>query len=109
MFFVMATSLGHVWPISLGNYNEEAPNNGRGLACWTTAFGAVKALVSWAGLKPDATNILFHRDDPKTNKTCPGSKVEKSWVLENLQTSYLDSTNWHGPNGGGPGRFANYA
>lgn len=94
----------------LGNYNEESPNTGRGEKCWSIAFGAVKALVKWAGLKPDATNILFHRDDPKTTKTCPGSKVEKSWVLENLQDgSYLDSTNWHGPSGGGPGRFANFA
>ncbi|MEM9454874.1 MAG: N-acetylmuramoyl-L-alanine amidase [Myxococcota bacterium] len=69
----------------LGNYNEESPNTGRGLACWETAFGAGRLLLDWLGLEIHAGTVLFHRDDPKTTKTCPGSNVEKSWVLENLQ------------------------
>lgn len=69
----------------LGNYNEEAPNSGRGLACWHTAFAAGRHLLRWLGLEANATTVRFHRDDPRTTKTCPGSKVEKSWVLENLQ------------------------
>lgn len=88
----------------LGNYNEEAPNNGRGLACWTIAFGVSRALLKWLDLKADATTVFFHRDDPKTSKECPGSKVEKSWVLENLKEETIDASNWRAP-----GRFANYA
>ena len=38
MFFVMATSLGHVWPISLGNYNEELGMN-------RIVFGSAGALT----------------------------------------------------------------
>jgi hypothetical protein len=28
-----------------------------------------------------ADNVKFHRDDPLTKKTCPGTAVEKSWFL----------------------------
>ncbi|MFZ5450457.1 MAG: peptidoglycan recognition family protein [Thermodesulfobacteriota bacterium] len=66
----------------LGNYESEDPKNGRGLECWQTAAAAARSLLNWLDLEADEETILFHRDDPKTDKTCPGTKVTKDWVLE---------------------------
>ncbi len=65
----------------LGDYDSESPKSGRGLECWKTAAAATKVLLDWLGLKPSATTVLFHREDPETSKTCPGTKVTKDWVL----------------------------
>lgn len=65
----------------LGDYDSENPLNGRGLACWSTAAAATRALLDWLGFKPDKDTVLFHRDDPTTKKSCPGSLVKKDWVL----------------------------
>lgn len=68
----------------LGDYDSEDPKLGRGAA--VTALGAAAAceLVSRFDLT-SPTN--FHRDDPKTSKTCPGKKIEKAWFLE-LMSDY---------------------
>jgi hypothetical protein len=58
------------------------PGTGRGLACWNHATAAARLLLDWLGLKANAKTVLFHRDDPKTEKTCPGTNVSKDWVLE---------------------------
>lgn len=73
----------------LGNYDEESPYTGRGRDCWTIAIGVSRVLLDWLGLQANATTVLFHRDDPRTNKTCPGSKVEKTWVLEQITVNDL--------------------
>ena len=65
----------------LGNYDVESPFSGRGGDCWTVATAAGKVLLEWLKLEPSALTVKFHRDDPKTTKTCPGKKVEKEWVL----------------------------
>jgi hypothetical protein len=65
----------------LGDYNVENPKAGRGLACWRTTALATKALADWLKLPINSSTILFHRDDPETKKTCPGTKVQKDWVL----------------------------
>lgn len=65
----------------LGNYDVEDPFSGRGLECWRNAASATKLLLQWLGLETNATTVLFHRDDPKTSKTCPGSRIQKGWVL----------------------------
>lgn len=65
----------------LGDYDSESPKTGRGLECWKTAAAGTKVLLEWLGLAPSEKTVLFHRDDPKTNKTCPGTKVTKDWVL----------------------------
>ncbi len=67
----------------LGFYdkNVEDPKSGRGLACWKNTAATVKVLLDWLELKPTADTVKFHRDDPKTKKTCPGTAVEKSWFL----------------------------
>ncbi|UCV15021.1 peptidoglycan recognition protein family protein [Quatrionicoccus australiensis] len=71
----------------LGDYDTEDPLSGRGLACWQTAAASCSALSSWLGLKVNAESILFHRDDPTTRKSCPGSKVKKDWFLKLIKTS----------------------
>lgn len=71
----------------LGDYDVEDPLSGRGLACWQTAAASCNALTDWLGLKANAESILFHRDDPTTRKSCPGSKVKKEWFLKLMKTS----------------------
>jgi len=65
----------------LGDYDREDPKSGRGLACWQTAAGAVRVLLDWLGLEATEKTVLFHRDDPLTTKSCPGTLVKKDWVL----------------------------
>lgn len=66
----------------LGDYDSEDPKSGRGLACWETAAKTTKLLLDYLGLEANDKTVLFHRDDPKTSKTCPGGKVAKTWVLD---------------------------
>lgn len=68
----------------LGNYDVESPTSGRGQQCWAVAAGAGKVLLDWLGLQPSALTVKFHRDDPKTDKTCPGTLVEKTWVINQI-------------------------
>jgi len=66
----------------LGDYDSEDPWSGRGLQVLTTTCHAVKALLARLSLTPAA--IRFHRDDPKTSKTCPGRKITKEAFLAHL-------------------------
>lgn len=66
----------------LGDFDTEEPWSGRGLAVLTTTCQAVKALLARLSLSPDA--VRFHRDDPKTTKTCPGKRITKAAFLEHL-------------------------
>ena len=66
----------------LGDYDSEDNASGRGLDCWRTATKATKILLDYLGLPVNEQTVLFHRDDPKTSKTCPGRKVTKQWVLD---------------------------
>lgn len=67
----------------LGCYDKkiEDPKTGRGLACWKNTAETTKVLLDWLGLKPSAATVKFHRDDPLTKKSCPGTAVEKDWFL----------------------------
>jgi hypothetical protein len=67
---------------ALGNYDTEDPQSGRGMAVWTTTAHASRALLDWLGLEPTTKTVLFHRDDPRTSKTCPGRRVQKEWILD---------------------------
>jgi hypothetical protein len=69
---------------ALGHYDIENPLAGRGLHVWTTTAAATKALVEWLGISIDSKTILFHRDDQKTSKTCPGTKVLKMFIFDLL-------------------------
>lgn len=66
----------------LGDYDHESPVTGRGLVCWRNAALATKALLEWLGIGTNLHTVLFHRDDPKTSKTCPGDLVSKDWVMK---------------------------
>lgn len=68
----------------LGDYDEEDPWSGRGLQVLTTTCRAVKLLMAKFNLPESA--IRFHRDDPKTNKTCPGTKITKERFLQLLRS-----------------------
>jgi hypothetical protein len=70
---------------ALGNYDVEDPHSGRGLAVWQITAQATLALLDWLGLDPTTKTVLFHRDDPRTSKTCPGKKVTKDWILEKIR------------------------
>jgi hypothetical protein len=59
----------------LGDYDTEDPKSGRGLAACTLAAEAAEALRIRFG----TTKLNFHRDDPKSSKTCPGRKISLDW------------------------------
>ena len=65
----------------LGEYDTEAPGSGRGLACWKNAAAATKVVLDGSENAASKETVFFHRDDPTTNKSCPGTKVAKHWVL----------------------------
>lgn len=65
----------------LGDYDREDPLSGRGLQCMKVAAAATRSLLQWLDLPTNDKTVLFHRDDPKTSKTCPGKKVTKDWFL----------------------------
>lgn len=65
----------------LGNYDDEDPKTGRGLACMRNTALVVGLLLDAMGLPANDETVLFHRDDPLTDKTCPGSKVDKDWFI----------------------------
>lgn len=66
----------------LGDYDTEDPWSGRGLTVLTTTCQAVKVLLARLSLTPDA--VKFHRDDPKTTKTCPGKRITRAAFLAHL-------------------------
>lgn len=74
----------------LGDYDSEDPNSGRGAACWKTAAETVCILLKWLSLKKNKSTILFHRDDPKTSKSCPGKRIDKQWFLDLIPTKLGD-------------------
>ena len=76
----------------LGDYDNEEPTKGRGLQCWQTATAITKLLLDWLSLPVNDKTVLFHRDDPKTTKTCPGGKVGKAWVINLIKNSSVPKT-----------------
>ena len=72
----------------LGDYDRhDAPNTGRGLACWTTGFWTAAECLRWLGVKPDVDSIRLHRQDPTTSKTCPGTSIAFEWALAGVKAS----------------------
>jgi hypothetical protein len=71
----------------LGDYDSEDPLSGRGLQCMKNAAAATRSLLQWLDLPTNDKTVLFHRDDPKTSKTCPGKKVTKDWFLTLVKDS----------------------
>jgi len=66
---------------ALGNYDVEDPKNGRGLEVWKTTMAATKELLKWLDLPMNNDTVVFHREDGKTKKTCPGKLIDKNWLF----------------------------
>ncbi|MFZ4600516.1 MAG: N-acetylmuramoyl-L-alanine amidase, partial [Terrimicrobiaceae bacterium] len=66
----------------LGDYDSEDPWSGRGLQVLRTTAHVVRSLMAVLNVGKEA--VRFHRDDPKTSKTCPGKLIEKGKFLELL-------------------------
>lgn len=66
----------------LGDYDRESNKTGRGLACWQTCAATTSLLLDWLKLPANEQTVLFHREDPTAFKTCPGTKLDKPWVLD---------------------------
>ena len=75
----------------LGNYDVEDPETGRGLKCWHTTAETVATILRKMNLPVNETTVLFHRDDPKTNKTCPGKLVTKQWFISLVNSYYAET------------------
>lgn len=67
----------------LGYYDTESFDTGRGHIVRDNAMQALAIMCK--RLHVNADTIKFHRDDPKTSKTCPGTKVKKSYVVNAVQ------------------------
>lgn len=67
----------------LGYYDTESFDTGRGKVVRDNSMQALAIMCE--RLKVKADTIKFHRDDPKTSKTCPGTKVKKSYVVNAVQ------------------------
>lgn len=86
--------------IGIEDYDTELNDKGRGLDCWKTTAAATAMLLNWLDLEPNYNTVLFHRDDPKTSKSCPGRRVQKPWVLNLIRefnTKTLDVKPAHNP------------
>lgn len=58
-------------------------------------IGALAAMHIAAGLQPDpfqrgVRGLHFHRDDPKTNKTCPGKNVSKASLVDAVKAKIAE-------------------
>tara|TARA_R110000824_G_scaffold162675_1_gene338341 strand:+ start:5122 stop:5784 length:663 start_codon:yes stop_codon:yes gene_type:complete len=73
----------HIGIEVLGNYDIEDPRRGRGIQCWENAGNIVRCLLDATSNRLKGKDVNFHRDDPKTSKTCPGTKVSYGW-FQNL-------------------------
>lgn len=75
----------HIGIEALGNYDRESPTEGRGDQVWTTTIEATAAILTRLGLEATDDTVKFHRDDPKTSKTCPGTRVDKQRILDRIR------------------------
>lgn len=75
---------------ALGFYSkgQENPFSGRGLQVWQTTSWITANLLKWLNLPVNDKTVLFHRDDPKTSKDCPGMQIAKDWILKMIKEDY---------------------
>lgn len=79
------------WAVEcVGDFDSEAFDGAvrdkyiEGLACLHIASGLPLAPFLF-----NAQGLHFHRDDPKTTKTCPGRKVDKASVIKLVEAKIL--------------------
>lgn len=71
------------WGIEmLGYFDKEPFHSGRGAKVRDTSMAALAAMCDRLGVAADT--IKFHRDDPKTTKSCPGRLVDKADVVRRV-------------------------
>lgn len=72
---------------ALGYYSKggENPFSGRGLQVWQNTTWVTAQLLKWLNLPVNDKTVLFHRDDPRTSKDCPGSQISKDWVIQMIK------------------------
>jgi hypothetical protein len=68
----------------LGDFDSEKFDTGRGAAVRDMAMEALAAMCRRLNVPP--ATIRFHRDDPKTTKTCPGTRVSKQDVVARVSS-----------------------
>lgn len=69
----------------LGDFDSEAFDSGRGAQVRDAAAYVLAACLRRLGLPCTSETIRFHREDPKTAKSCPGKLVEKAEILARVQ------------------------
>ncbi len=73
----------HIGIEMLGDYDREDPWSGRGLQVLTMTSAIVAELLR--SLNLDISAVNFHREDPKSDKSCPGRRIEKAKFLQLVQ------------------------
>ncbi|MCG9895899.1 MAG: peptidoglycan recognition protein family protein [Fimbriimonadaceae bacterium] len=66
----------------LGFFDTESPTTGRGLKVYENAMAALALMNKRIGV--GAETVKFHRDDPRTRKTCPGTRIDKVKVIRDV-------------------------
>jgi hypothetical protein len=67
----------------LGDYDGESFDSGRGLKVRKNAVAAMATLSAILGFDP--TTMKLHKEDPETTHDCPGRKVKKFEVIQEVQ------------------------
>ena len=67
----------------LGDYEAEEFASGRGLQVRSNAVAALATLSAVLGLDPQSMKL--HREDPLTTHLCPGKRVRKLEVVQEVQ------------------------
>ncbi|OWU65158.1 MAG: hypothetical protein CBB60_006130 [Armatimonadetes bacterium Cent15-Ar3] len=73
----------------LGEYDSEEFNSGRGALVRDNAVRAISLLNKRINASPES--LKFHRDDPQTNKTCPGMRVQKADMVARIASAMNQS------------------
>lgn len=71
------------WGVEMLGYYDKGkddPTTGRGKIVYDNTMAALAIMCK--ALKVEASTIKFHRDDPKTTKTCPGTAISKQSVTK---------------------------
>jgi hypothetical protein len=68
----------------LGDFDSESFTSGRGAKVRQNSLVALDIMCKALKASPDS--IKFHRDDPKTSKTCPGRNVTKSDIVNGVKS-----------------------
>lgn len=73
----------HIGIEMLGNFDEDRPDVGRGEKVLRNSQSLCAALCREMEWDPERA-INFHRDDPRTSKSCPGRKVDKASFVRSV-------------------------